>query len=262
MENPYLDRIAGERDSILAFDCEFWHVLASTDEGFHIVPNQPTNFFFLPREVGGFLLKKEKGKWKLAKDFFATFSPPTDRDVAFPISHYSSVTGPTGYKLDELEHHLGLPWGEAFPSLLSDEGKAIHEEGLRFYSRDPKIKAAHKPVSWFQTFMNMMQKCVVIVKGTKDIESLMDASKLFGLTYKEPGDLVDIALWNDKSYKQCRTAKLEGTYKCIAKSIPDEVGDGKRLRDILPIGRAHDPMADAAMTLLIALYIESKSPMG
>jgi hypothetical protein len=177
-----------------------------------------------------------------------------------PISHYASVTGPTGYKLDEIEDRLGRPWGEAFPSLLSEEGRAAYDEGIQFYTRDPNIKKHHKGPAWYKSFMKHMKSAVVIVKGTRDLEALQDAATLYGFTYEQPVDVVDIALWNQESYRKCRTAKLEGTFICIQRHIPDSIGEGRRLRDLLPLGRAHDPSADAAMTLLIAMYISSKAP--
>lgn len=255
ISNPLLDSLSRGHDRILVFDCEFWHVLGG--EGFITVPNQPIEFFFLPREFGGFLLTKQKDGWDYEGSFHVTLSKPK-LEVAFPISHYATVTGPTGYKLDELEHSLGRPWGEAFPSMLSAEGLKAYKEGIKVYENDPIIKKSHKPNSWYKSFLKLMQKSLVVVKGTGDLNAIQNACTLYGYEYTPPAEIVDIAQWNQQSYKQCRTAKLEGTFQCIEKKVQDDAGNGRTLRDILPLGKAHDPSVDASMTLLVAMYIESK----
>lgn len=53
----------------------------------------------------------------------------------------------------------------------------------------------------------------------------------------------------------CGTAKLEGTFDCITPYVDDRGTKRRRLRDILPLDKAHDPTTDASMTLLVAIYI-------
>ena len=253
--NKLLDELAGDRTSVLVFDCEFWHVLNSASDNGYIV-QEGKDFFFVPREIGGFILKKINGQWEYNKNIYVTLDRPK-RDVAFPISHYSTVTGPTGYKLDEIEKKLPLPWGEAYPSRLSEEATELYNEGLRFYENDPNIKKNRKPNSWYSTFMEVYSQSIIVVKGDGDINALKNASNYWGFEYQEPLDVVDIGFWNPQSRKRCGTAKLEGTYKCIKNKLDEE---SKVLQSALPLGKSHDPVVDAAMTLLVALYIQSQKP--
>jgi hypothetical protein len=256
ISNKFLDSLGGKHKQILAFDCEFWHVLGeSGDLGYEFPPDK--DFFFMPREVGGILLTKKNTKWELSDPFFITLSPPK-RDVAFPISKYSNVSHATTNRLDKLEESLGLAWGDAFPSRLSPEGKKAHDEGLIVYEKDHNIKKAHKTQNWYSDFMKLYSNSVVIVKGEQDLHSFQNAAKYYGFKYKKPVDVIDIALWNPESQKLCRSAKLERTFKCIRKKLDSET---RELEKLLPLESAHDPTTDASMTLLIALYIESHKPL-
>ena len=80
--NPYIDKLAGEHTKLLVFDCEFWRVYGN--RGYIPIPN--TNEFFMPREFGGFSLKKQKdNSWEYSGHFFITLSPPKDLDVSFDV---------------------------------------------------------------------------------------------------------------------------------------------------------------------------------
>jgi len=250
-----LDSLAGKHKRILVFDCEFWHVLAKPKDNMHIKKSE-YNFFFIPREIGGFVLEKKKGAWNLNKPFFVTFEKPP-RDTVLPISHYSTVTPQTGYKLDEIEQQLGIPWGEAFYSKLDSSGQKLYNEGMQVYLEDTNIKKHMKSPEWYIKFMNNYSRSLIIVKGTGDIEALENASKVYNFQYKKPLDVIDIAEWNEESNKLCKTAKLAGTFDCIKKYLNEDV---KKIADVLPLEKAHDPSTDASMTLLIALYIESQKP--
>ena len=54
--NKHLDKLAGEHKHIMAFDCEFWRVIG--ESGFIKIPE--TDEFFIPRELGGFVIEKKK----------------------------------------------------------------------------------------------------------------------------------------------------------------------------------------------------------
>jgi len=254
--NRYLDKLSNDQSKILVFDCEFWHVLGETGDNGYAFDNDK-DFFFMPREIGGFMLIKQKdGSWLYKDPFFVSMSKPK-RDVAFPISHFATVSRQTGVKLDELELDLGLPWGDAFPSRLSDEGKRAHAEAIKIYELDSNIKKHHKAPSWYKTFIKHYSESTIIVKGTNDIDALKNAAKHYGFQYQDPKDIVDIAVWNVQSRKRCRTAKLEGTYLCIERKLDKET---QEIAKHLPLEKAHDPTTDASMTLLVALYIESQKP--
>jgi hypothetical protein len=252
--NKNLDLLSKGQSKILVFDCEFWHVLGETgDQAYTFPPNE--DFFFVAREIGGFLLTKNvDGSWSYNNPFFVTLSKPK-REVSFPISKYATVESSTARKLDELEGKLGLSWGASFPSRLSPEGQEALKEGLKAYVDDANIKAHHKPPSWYKIFMKHYAESTIVVKGTGDIEALKNASVMYGFEYLEPINVVDIALWNPQSRKKCGTAKLEGTYLCIRKHLDKET---KHIENFLPLEKAHDPTTDASMTLIVALYIQSK----
>jgi hypothetical protein len=250
-----LDSLADKHKKVLVFDCEFWHILG--EEGDKKIRFQADkDFFFTPREIGGFLLEKVGNEWKLNKPFFVTFGIPL-RDIVLPISKYSTVTHETAHKLDDIEKNLGLPWGDAFQSRLSTEGQKYFKEGMKIYKNDENIKLHHKPYSWYKKFMEVYSESLIIVKGVGDIEALYNASVLHDFSYKQPSGVVDIAQWNSQSIKLCKTAKLAGTFDCIKKDLDEEI---KQLGDHLPLEKAHDPSTDASMTLLIALYIQSQKP--
>jgi hypothetical protein len=148
-----------------------------------------------------------------------------------------------------------VSWGASFPSRLSPEGEKALKDGLKVYANDPNIKAHHKPPSWYSIFMKQYSDSMIIVKGTGDIDALKNACVYHGLEYKSPLKVFDIALWNPQSRKKCGTAKLEGTYLCVKNQLDPET---KHLAKFLPLEKAHDPTTDASMTLIVALYIQSK----
>lgn len=248
-QNLCLDKLAKEHTQILVFDCEFWHVLGSS--GFISSENSPQEFF-LPREIGGFILKKTGDNWDYKGDFFVTLSPPRGRDVSFVSSAFANVTKSTADKLDLFQNILQIPWDKSFMATLPSDIQPYLKEGIETYQKDSKIKKAHKPYSWLKTFLNVYSESLVIVKGPTDIESIHNACKMYDIDYKHPKRVYDIARWNPKSRKICGSAKLEQTYECIHSKLSDE---NKQLDKHLPKGEAHDPTVDASMTLIIALYI-------
>jgi hypothetical protein len=254
--NKYLDTLASGQTKILVFDCEFWHVLGENGDNAYIFPPNE-NFFFMAREIGGFLLTKNvDGSWSYNNPFFVTLSKPK-REVSFTISKYATVESSTAWKLDELEKKLGVGWGHSFPSRLSPEGQEALKEGIKLYTEDPNIKSHHKPPSWYKTFMKQYSESTIIVKGTGDIDALKNAAAMYDFEYQEPRHIIDIALWNPQSRNKCGTAKLEGTYLCIKKHLDAET---EHLAKFLPLEKAHDPTTDASMTLIVALYIEGIRP--
>jgi hypothetical protein len=249
-KNKYLDILAGNHDQLLVFDCEFWHGYGS--QGFIPLQNLP-NEFFMPREIGGFFLNKASdGKWIFRNSFFASLSPPKGRDVAFVSSMFANVTEETAEELDKLQEVLSVPWASAYLRVLPGDIQEVLIDGIDLYNRDPIIKKAHKPISWLNAFIEEYSKSLIIVKGTSDVEALQNACKFHGLEYKAPKKIYDIAEWNLTSHEKCGTAKLEKTYKCIYPKLDDET---KKLVTELPMKKAHEPASDAAMTLIVALYI-------
>jgi len=250
ISNSYLDTLASSHDKILVFDCEFWHVFGSS--GF--IPIDVTrNEFFMPREVGGFILQKTKdGQWSYKKEFFVTLHPPKGKDVSFVSSEYSSVTSKTADLMDAYQGVLSKPWASSFLNTLPEEQHGLLLEDIKLYLNDPNIKQAHKPPSWLKTFINEYKDSLIVVKGDKDIDALKNACKVYDIPYSPPKNVIDIAEWNITSRRKCGTARLDGTYKCVKPLLASET---KELLKILPIGEAHDPLSDAAMTLIVALYI-------
>ena len=259
IQNKYLDILSQGHPRILVFDCEFWHVLGKSGDS-NIIYDKGKDFFFIPREIGGFILTKRSDGWEYTPHFYVTLDRPKGRDVAFPISHFATVTPQTGWKLDEIEQQLSLPWGDAYSSRLPPEERTKWEEGIRLYENDSNIMGAHRPTSWYSKFLKVYSESIVIVKGTKDIESIQNACQIYGIKYVDPAAVNDIGVWNPTSRKQCGSAKLEETFKCVKDQFDDDTGNGNRIRDILPLGKSHDPSVDASMTLLVALYIISKRP--
>lgn len=254
IKNSFLDKIAGEHEKILVFDCEFWHVYGT--EGGYISLQNKQNEFFMPREIGGFMfIKNSDGSWNYKKNFFVTLNQPKDKDVSFVSSMFANVTQKTADELDMYQSLLGVPWSAAYLNLLPEEMHQILLDSLKLYKEDPNIKGAHKPPSWIKTFLKEYSESLVIVKGTSDIDSLQNACRFHGYEYLSPKKIYDIADWNITSRKKCGTAKLEGTYKCILPQLNKEI---KELTKMLPLGEAHDPSSDAAMTLIVALYIISR----
>lgn len=249
-KNKYLDILAGSHDQILVFDCEFWHVYGS--EGYIPLQKLP-NEFFMPREVGGFFLNRSvDGQWIFRNSFFVTLSPPKDKDVSFVSSAFANVTEETAKELNEIQNILTVPWSSAYLRVVPEEIKEILLEGIETYNKDKIIKKGHKPASWLKEFIEEYSQSLVIVKGTSDLESLQNACKFHGFEYKKPKKVYDIADWNLSSHKKCGTAKLDKTYQCIYPDLDDET---KQLITYLPMKKAHEPASDAAMTLIVALYI-------
>lgn len=249
-KNRYLDKLAGDHKQLLVFDCEFWHVYGS--EGYIPLQKLP-NEFFMPREIGGFILTRSAdGQWIYRDSFFVSLSPPKGKDVSFVSSAFANVTEGTAKELDDLQNVLSVPWASAYLNVLPTEMREVLMDGIKTYNQDSIIKKAHKPASWLNTFLDVYSNSLVIVKGTSDIESLQNACKFHGFQYREPKEVYDIADWNLTSRKKCGTAKLDGTYACIYPKLDDET---RELTIHLPMKKAHEPASDAAMTLIVALYI-------
>jgi len=251
-KNKYLDILAGEHKQIMAFDCEFWRVAESA--GFIGIPD--TDEFFIPRELGGFVFNKVGDEWEYnQKPFFVTFTNPRGYDVSFVSSQFATVSDKTVEELDQYQSLLQLEWSKSFLKTLPNEQHTILKDSLKIYNSDAHIKKNHKPPAWIKQFLEVYSKSLVVVKGQFDLYSLDNMCRIHGYTYKPPAGVYDIAEWNLQSRKRCGTAKLEGTYDCISRNIKDRINDRYRLRDILPMDRAHEPTTDASMTLLVALYI-------
>jgi len=251
-QNKYLDILAGKHTQILTFDCEFWRV--SDASGFIGIPE--ADEFFIPRELGGFVFNKVGDEWEYKqKPIFVTFTNPRGYDVSFVSSHFATVSDETAEKLDKYQSLLELDWSKSFLRTLPNEQHSLLKDSLKLYNSDSHIKKNHKPSSWIKQFIEVYSKSLVIVKGKFDIEALQNMCRIHGYDYTPPMAVYDIADWNLKSRKKCGTAKLEGTYDCISKDVKDRINARYRLRDILPMERAHEPTTDASMTLLVALYI-------
>jgi hypothetical protein len=250
--NPLIDKLAGTHNKILVFDCEFWHVFGS--HGYTPIEKAP-NEFFMPREIGGFLLTKATdGSWTYKKDFFVTLHPPKKKDVSFVSSQFATVTQKTAKELDIYQTLLTTDWHSSYLQTLPDTLHDILLAGIATYLDDENIRRFHKPTSWYKTFLEHFSDSLVVVKGTSDLDALQNACKIHGLKYIPPKNIYDVAFWNPQSYRNCGTAKLEGTYNCILPKLDTET---QSLIKVLPVGKAHNPMADAAMTFIVALYIKS-----
>ena len=242
--NTFLDKLAGSHDKILVFDCEFWHIFES--KGF-LQFDKSRDEFYIPREFGGFLLTKNTdGSWSYKDDFFVTLAPPKGRNVSFVSPAFANVTKKTVDALNEYQSFFQTS------SYSPDELRDLLKESTNVYLEDSIVKKAHKPNSWYKSFLTLLSESLVILKGKNDLDAIQNACKLYGLEYKKPKAVFDVAHWNRKSKKECGTAKLEGTFECIRDEVDPEI---KKLYKMLPLGEAHNPLSDAAMTFIVALYI-------
>ena len=221
-----LDLLAGKHTSLLAFDCEFWHKGQS----------------FLPREVGGYHLTRTGDAWTRSAPFFVVLPPPAGQ-LNRISSKYSSTTPKTAEALDILEETE-----RSAREFLEDR------DIVDVYFADSKVKPYLKPASWLKGFATLIGESVVVVKGEMDLKAMKTACKAHGFAFKSPLDVVDIAKHNSEFTKRCKTAKLEGTYDCIKKEL--DAG----LKKAFPVGKAHDPVSDAAMAIQIAAWLAIKSP--
>ena len=101
--------------------------------------------------------------------------------------------------------------------------------------------------------MKLFVQSVVVIKGEMDLKALKSACSRHKIGYHAPAGIFDIATHNAQFTKRCKTAKLEGTYACVA----HELDSG--LKKAFPIGKAHNPVFDAAMTIQIAAWLAEKS---
>jgi len=224
IRNAALDRLAGGCTSLLAFDCEFWHKGAA----------------FLPREVGGYHLTRTGDAWTRTPPFFAVLPAPAGQ-LNRVSSKFSTTTPATAELLDILEETE-----RSAPEFLGNN------DIVKEYFADPKVKPHLKPASWLKGFVKLVGESVVVVKGDMDLKALKSACKIHGFAFHPPLGIVDIATHNPEFNKRCKTAKLEGAYDCIKKEL--DAG----LKKAFPVGKAHDPVSDAAMTLQIAAWIATK----
>jgi len=219
-----LDRLAGKATSILAFDCEFWHLGKS----------------FLPREVGGYYMTRSGDGWMRSPPFFVVLPPPP-KQLNRVSSSYSTVTPNTALILDILEETE-----RTAREFLHDD------DSVKAYFADPKLKPHLKPATWLAEITKMIGESVVILKGDMDLKAIKSACTHHRIPFHSPLRIVDIATHNAEFAKKCKTAKLEGTYACIAKDL-DPV-----LKKVFPVGKAHNPVFDSAMTVQIAAWLAEK----
>jgi hypothetical protein len=247
MDSPILDSLS-YGNSILVFDCEFWHLFNKADV--HYLPEK--DYFFVPRELGGFMCEKAKG-WSIKEKFFVTLDCPLD-DVALPVSQFATVKLETAAELDQIQEAIGVPWVDAHKSVLDSKQKALLNKAIKLYKNDPNIKKHHEPYSWVRKFLNVFAESTVIVKGTGDLEALQNLCRIKGFDYPQPKKLIDIADWNATSKRLCGSAKLENTFNCIQSRLSPEI---RKVLEHLPLGEAHDPTMDATMTLIVAMFSAS-----
>jgi hypothetical protein len=219
-----LDLLAGKHTSLLAFDCEFWH----------------KGQVFLPREIGGYHLVRSGDAWTRAPPFFAVLPPPPGQ-LNRVSSKFSTPTPATAESLDLLEETE-----RSAPEFLGDK------DIVDVYFADSKVKPHLKPASWLKGFAKLIGESVVVVKGDTDLKAIKSACAAHGFTFKVPLGIMDIAKHNPEFTKRCKTAKLEGTYDCIKKEL--DAG----LKKAFPIGKAHNPVSDAAMAIQIAAWLVQK----
>lgn len=224
IRHPALDRLAGKTNSLLAFDCEFWH-LGET---------------FLPREVGGYHLTRTGNAWSRSQPFFVVLPPPPNQ-LNRVSSKFSTVSPSTSVTLDILEETE-----RSAPEFLQNN------DIVKAYFADPKVKSHLKPVSWLHGFIQTLKESTVIVKGDMDLKAIRSACTKYKIQYHPPLRVIDIASSNPLFNKRCGTAKLEGTYHCISKELDTD------LKKAFPIGKAHNPVFDSAMTVQIAVWLAEK----
>ena len=220
-----LDRLAGKAKSILAFDCEFWHLGEQ----------------FLPREVGGYHLTRSGDAWSRSAPFFVVLPPPPNQ-LNRVSSKFSTVTPATSLTLDMIEETE-----RSAPEFLGQN------DSVSAYFADKNVKPHLKPASWLTGFMHLFSNSVVVIKGGMDLNALKAACLRHKITYHPPLGIFDIATHNSEFTKRCKTAKLEGTYACIAHELDP------KLKKAFPVGQAHNPVFDAAMTIQIAAWLAEKS---
>jgi len=219
-----LDLLAGKHASLLAFDCEFWHKGQA----------------FLPREVGGYHLTRAGDSWTRSAPFFVVLPPP-EGQLNRVSSKFSTTTPGTAEALDILEETE-----RSAPEFLGNK------DIVDIYFADSKVKPYLKPTSWLKGFAKLIGESVVVVKGDTDLKAIKSACASHGFTFKPPLGIVDIAKYNPEFTKRCKTAKLEGTYDCIKKDL--DAG----LKKAFPVGKAHNPVSDAAMAIQIAAWLAQK----
>ena len=224
IRHPALDRLAGKTNSLLAFDCEFWHIGDT----------------FLPREVGGYHLTRTGNAWSRSQPFFAVLPPPPNQ-LNRVSSKFSTVTPSTSIALDILEETE-----RSAPEFLQNN------DIVKAYFADPNVKSHLKPVSWLHEFIQTLKESTVIVKGDMDLKAIRSACTKYKIQYHPPLRVIDIARSNPLFNKRCGTAKLEGTYHCISKELDTD------LKKAFPIGKAHNPVFDSAMTVQIAVWLAEK----
>ena len=224
VKSDSLNRLAGKATSLLAFDCEFWH----------------KGSMFLPREVGGYQLTRSGDSWIRSKPFFVVLPPPPSQ-LNRVSSSYSTVSNTTSEILDILEitEHLA-------PEFLRND------DSVKAYFADKMVKPHLKPTSWLAEFAENIRDSVVIVKGRMDLNAIKYACSEYNITYHKPIGVVDIATSNPHFTKRCGTAKLDGAYTCISKELDAS------LKKAFPVGKAHNPVSDAAMTIQIAAWLSEK----
>jgi hypothetical protein len=242
-----LDVLSKGANSILVFDFEFWHVKYENTPNIHAVKNQ--SYYFIPREIGGIVLKKDKS-WKIHDKFFVTLNSPV-KNVSLPLGKYASLSDDTAMKLSELQSKVDIPFGELFFSELDSRTRPIWKETIHLYENDSNIKKHNKPLSWLTHFMKIYSSSTVIIKGSNDIHALKNICHIAGVRYRQPTAIIDIVDWNDESHKLCGSAKLGDTYRCIEDDLSPEI---KNIQRDLDFVEEHSPLTDASMTLIIAMY--------
>jgi hypothetical protein len=167
--------------------------------------------------------------------------PPPPKQLNRVSSSFSTVTPKTALVLDILEE------------TERTAREFLHEDdSVKAYFADPNVKPHLKPASWLAGFTKMIGESVVVLKGDMDLKAIKSACTHHRIPFHQPLRIVDIAHSNPDFNKRCGTAKLEGTYRCIAKDL-DAV-----LKKVFPVGKAHNPVFDSAMTIQIAAWLTEK----
>jgi hypothetical protein len=172
------------------------------------------------------------------------------------------------YKVDEYDKKRYDLLHNLYYDNQSPEVKRIMDDSKKSYFEDSLVQKRilkNNYKKFLTSFQNIINHSIFIIKGPRDFEALDNTYKLITNTFMNPNPFIqqwrlyDIELFNNFSSNFFGNARLETTYNGIIKTDLYQKHMKKDFDEIIKSiygiseTRAHDPVFDAIMALIVAI---------
>ena len=152
-----------------------------------------------------------------------------------------------------------------FKNRLPDKYKKIYNNIIDLYLNDPSVKQRIiNPYNYLNILKNYFKDITIIHKEDMDFIALNNDLKKYNVKITNQVQHKDIADYNNILINKYGTAKLYESYLFLYNDYVDKIPELKKfdtilrekLKDKLPIIKAHNPLSDAYFTIIVFVVME------